>query len=236
MAAAGVASRRECEALILEGRVEVDGKVADELGTKVDPRRQRIVVDGEVLATRRLVYFAVNKPPGVVCTASDPEGRPRVIDMVPPSVGRIFSVGRLDVASEGLILMTNDGELANRLTHPRHGVAKRYHVRVAGHIQEAELNRLRKGVHLAEGFARVHSVRVRKRYPKSTLLEMVLTEGRNREIRRVLARVGHKVVRLVRVAVGPIRLGDLPRGAYRKLTQAEVRALHKPSAQRFSQQ
>jgi 23S rRNA pseudouridine2605 synthase len=227
LAGGGIGSRRECEELIREGRVEVDGEVITELGTKVDPFRQEIRVDGEVLPRPRPVYFAVHKPPGVVSTARDPEGRPRVIDLVPPTAGRVFNVGRLDISSEGLILVTNDGELANLLTHPRHGVAKTYQVRVAGHLSKETMARLQKGIHLAEGVARVAAIRVRKRYKQSMLLEMVLDEGRNREIRRVLARVGHKVLRLVRVAIGPVRLGELPRGAARKLTDQEVAALRR---------
>ena len=225
LAAAGVASRREAETLILEGRVEVDGQMVTELGTRVDRRQQEIFVDGEPLPRPKLVYFAVNKPEGVVCTANDPSGRPRVTDLLPPDAGRVFNVGRLDMSREGLILMTNDGELANQLTHPRHGVQKIYDVQVAGLPDPQVLVQLRKGMHLAEGFARVVNVRIKNRKKNSTILEMILDEGRNREIRRLLARVGHKVQRLTRVAVGPIRLGQLPRGAFRPLTHEEVRKL-----------
>lgn len=225
LAAAGLASRRECEELILEGRVEVDGQVVRELGTRVDRMTQSIRVDGEPLPKPKLAYFAVHKPTGVVTTARDPSGRPRVIDLLPPSLGRLYAVGRLDMGSEGLILVTNDGDLANKLTHPRHGVEKTYHVQVAGHIEQEELDKLRKGVYLAEGFARVVGVRIKSRRKQSTLLEMVLSEGRNREIRRLLARVGHKVQKLVRIAVGPVRLGDMPPGAYRRLTPDELTKL-----------
>ncbi len=224
LAAAGIASRRECEELIRMGRVEVDRQVITELGTRVDPDRQEIRVDGTPLARSKRVYFVVNKPPGVVSTSRDPERRMRVIDLVPDDV-RLFTVGRLDRASEGLMLVTNDGELANRLTHPRYGVAKTYRVRVAGHPTADELAVLRRGVHLAEGVARATSVRVRARQRQSTDLEIVLTEGRNREIRRVLARVGHKVMQLKRIALGPLRLGELPTGAFRQLTSSEVRQL-----------
>lgn len=225
LAAAGLASRREAEALILEGRVEVDGQMVTELGTRVDRRHQEIFVDGEPLPRPKLVYFAVNKPEGVVCTARDPAGRPRVTDLLPPDIGRVFNVGRLDMSSEGLILMTNDGELANQLTHPRHGVHKIYDVQVAGVPGPEVLAQLRKGMHLAEGFARAVDVRVKNRKKNGTVLEMVLDEGRNREVRRLLARVGHRVQRLTRIAVGPVRLGELPRGAYRQLTHEEVRKL-----------
>lgn len=227
LAASGVASRRECETLILEGRVEVDRAVVTELGTKVDRDRQDIRVDGEPILRPKHVYFAVHKPPGVVCTARDPAGRPRVIDLVPPTAGRVFNVGRLDAASEGLILVTNDGELANLLTHPRHGIAKTYHVTVAGHVSPEALRRLRRGERLAEGFARVESVRTKKRHKQSTVLEIILAEGRNREIRRLLARVGHKVLRLVRVAIGPLRLGEQPQGTARQLDRREVSTLRR---------
>jgi 23S rRNA pseudouridine2605 synthase len=230
LAAAGIASRRECESLILEGRVEVDGQIASELGVRVDRSRQEIRVDGEPLARPRLQYFAVHKPIGFVSTARDPAGRPRVIDLLPPGVGRMFNVGRLDLASEGLILVTNDGPLANQLTHPRHGVEKIYEVQVAGQPEPDVLAQIQRGVHLAEGFVHAVSVRVKSRKKNSTVLEMVLDEGRNREIRRLLARVGHKVQRLTRIAVGPIRLGDLPRGAVRPLKREEIRKLREAAS------
>jgi 23S rRNA pseudouridine2605 synthase len=230
LAAAGIASRRECEQLILDGRVEVDRQPVTELGTRVDPRHQEIRIDGEALPRPKLVYFAVHKPVGVVSTARDPAGRPRVIDLLPPGAPRAFCVGRLDLSSEGLILVTNDGELANGLTHPRHGVEKTYLVQVAGHVDEDGLRQLRRGMHLAEGRAHVKFVRVKSRRKRGTILEMVLDEGRNREIRRLLARMGHKVQRLTRVAVGPVRLGDLPAGAVRLLTRQEVTALYQAVA------
>jgi pseudouridine synthase len=225
LAAAGVASRRDCEQLILDGRVEIDRKVVTELGTRVDPHKQEVRVDGEVIHEGKPVYYAVHKPEGVVCTARDPSGRPRVIDMLPPDAPRTYCVGRLDMSSEGLILVTNDGELANGLTHPRHGVEKIYHVQVAGNLDEEGLKKLRKGMHLAEGFAQAKHVRIKSRKKNGTILEMVLDEGRNREIRRLLARIGHKVQRLTRIAVGPVRLGDLPAGSVRLLTKQEVAAL-----------
>jgi 23S rRNA pseudouridine2605 synthase len=225
LAAAGCGSRRQCEELISAGRVEVDRQVVTELGTRVDPSRQEIRMDGLTLPVAEFVYLAVHKPPGVVSTNRDPSGRPRVIDLVPSGVGRLFAVGRLDLHSEGLILVTNDGELANQLTHPRFGVPKTYRVTVAGRPARDVLARLRRGVHLAEGIARVDRIQVKSYRQKSTLLEMVLREGRNREIRRVLASVGHKVLQLVRIAVGPVRLGTLPPGAFRKLTRKELRAL-----------
>jgi len=229
LAAAGIGSRRECEELILAGRVEVDRRTVAELGTRVDPLRQQIRVDGTPLTSPKRLYFAVNKPPGVVSTNWDPAARMRVVDLV-RSDERLFPVGRLDRTSEGLILVTNDGALANRLTHPRYGVDKTYLARVAGCPSLQELDRLRTGIHLAEGFARVASVRVKRRQRETAELEIVLNEGRNREIRRILARIGHKVLQLKRIAVGPLRLGDLPVGACRPLTREEVQMLERATA------
>ncbi len=232
LAAAGVGSRRECEELILAGRVEVDRQTVTELGTRVDPQRQQIRVDGTPLTRPKKLYFAVNKPPGVVSTNRDPAARMRVVDLV-RSDERLFAVGRLDRTSEGLILVTNDGELANRLTHPRYGVDKTYIARVAGCPSAHELDRLRTGVHLAEGIVRAASVRVKRRQRETAELEIVLNEGRNREIRRMLARIGHKVLQLKRIAVGPLRLDDLPVGACRPLTREEVQMLERATARAF---
>ncbi len=227
LAAAGLGSRRQCEELITTGRVEIDRQVVTELGTRVDPATQQIRVDGVALSRPKLVYYAVNKPVGVVCTSRDPSGRPRVIDLLPNSEARLFAIGRLDMSSDGLILVTNDGELANRLTHPRYGVGKTYRVVVAGQPTREVLDKLVRGVHLAEGIARAERVQVKSQRRDSTQLEMVLREGKNREIRRILAQVGHKVERLTRIAVGPVRLGDLPSGACRILTREEVASLRR---------
>jgi 23S rRNA pseudouridine2605 synthase len=224
LAAAGVGSRRDCELYIVEGRVEVNRKTVTELGTKVNPQVDEIKVDGVALHKPKKLYFALNKPPGVVCTNFDPSQRMRVIDFI-PTEERLFPVGRLDRGSEGLILVTNDGELANRVTHPRYGLEKTYFVRVAGSPSAEELLRLKRGVHLAEGIARVVSIKVRKRFRQHSDLEIVLNEGKNREIRRILARVGHKVLMLRRLAVGPIKLAELPVGSSRRLTSQEVASL-----------
>ncbi|MBC7854505.1 MAG: pseudouridine synthase [Pirellulaceae bacterium] len=224
LAAMGVGSRRDCEVLITDGRVEVDKQVVTKLGTKVDPFKQEIRVDGETLKRPERMYFAVNKPEGVVTTNFDPSGRERVIDLVPTDA-RLFAVGRLDRSSEGLILLTNDGEFANRLTHPRYGVEKTYLVRVAGEPGEEKLNKLRRGIHLSDGVCRVQRIVIKGRHKQSTDMIMVLNEGRNREIRRILARVGHKVLKLRRVGIGQLKLGDLPLAAWRKLTQGEVDGL-----------
>src|SRR5262249_33750201 len=168
LAAAGVASRRECEQFILEGRVEVDGQTVTQLGTRVDPQIQEIRVDGVVLPRPKLQYYIINKPPGVVTTARDPWARTRVIDLAPERAGRLFPVGRLDMASEGLVLLTNDGDLANRLAHPRYGVEKTYLVQVAGDVAHEVLLALRKGVWIADGRVRPERVHIARRYKKST--------------------------------------------------------------------
>lgn len=227
LAAAGYGSRRSCEQLILAGRVEVDREVVIELGTRVDIKRQEIRVDGEVLARPKLVYYLVNKPTGVVCTNRDPGSRMRVIDLVPDGE-QLFTVGRLDRSSEGLIIVTNDGDLSHRLAHPRFEVEKTYAVEVAGQLSQQELGRLRRGVHLAEAFAKATRITVKKILKHTTHLEIVLQEGRNREIRRMLARVGHKVMRLRRVRFGPLKLGSLPSGAVRVLSRQEVARLTQP--------
>jgi 23S rRNA pseudouridine2605 synthase len=229
MAEAGIGSRRACEEIILQGRVEVDGQTVTQLGTKVDPSRQHITVDGQGIRRRRHVYFAVNKPAGVLSTSADESGRLRVIDLI-ASRERIYTVGRLDKSSEGLILVTNDGDLANRLTHPRFGVDKTYLVRVVGQPTQHQLDQLRRGIRLAEGWARVAELRVRKSLEHCTDLEIVLREGRNREVRRVMAALGHKVILLRRIAIGAVRLGDLPVGAHRELSRAEIQALRHTGA------
>lgn len=230
LASAGLGSRRQCEELIAAGRVEVDRQVVTEMGTRVDPAEQQIRVDGVALTAGKRQYFAVNKPVGIVCTNRDPSGRPRVVDLVPIRDARLFTIGRLDMSSDGLILVTNDGDLANRLTHPRYGVAKTYRVTVAGRPDREIIEKLRKGIHLAEGVARAERIDVKSRRKESTILEMVLREGKNREIRRIFARIGHKVLRLTRVAVGPVRLGDLPPGETRRLTREEIRLLQREGA------
>ncbi len=229
LAAAGVGSRRDCEELIREGRVEVDRRVVTELGFRVHSESQEIRVDGETVHIARRIYYLVNKPQGVVSTTEDPAGRSRVIDLVPQH-DHLFTVGRLDRSSEGLILVTNDGELANRLAHPRYGVSKTYRVEVAGHPTLDELDQLRKGIHLAEGRVQASDVHLKRRLKQSTLVEIVLREGRNREIRRMLARLGHKVLRLKRIAFGPLKLGEIASGGYRKLERGEIDALRHASS------
>ena len=225
LAAAGLGSRRQVDELITDGRVEIDGKTVTQVGVKVDADTAKISVDGEPLKRHRPLYFAVNKPAGVLCTNRDPEGRPRVIDLV-PGQNRLFPVGRLDSSSTGLILLTNDGELAQRLAHPRNSVPKSYYVVVAGQVEMDSMRRLQRGIYLAEGFARVDGAKIRRVRKGCTEIEITLSEGKNREIRRVLARLGHKVITLRRLAIGPLRLATLPEGSYRPLSQEEVAQLY----------
>lgn len=229
MAAAGIGSRRECETIIEEGRVEVDGNIVVELGTKVDPAKQKIKVDGSELKPERLQYFILNKPPGVLSTSNDPSGRVRVIDLIQTNQ-RVYNVGRLDQSSEGLILVTNDGSLAHRLTHPRFGIEKVYHVQVIGRPEVSDLKTLVDGVYLAEGKAQATSAKFIRKGKESSWIEITLTEGRNREIRRLLAKIGHKVRTLKRVSIGPLKLKDLPTGAHRELDGSELKALIKATS------
>src|SRR5262245_48829986 len=206
LAHAGVGSRRHCETLISSGRVAIDGRTVRELGTKVDPDKQRVAVDGEPVRLERAVYWLVNKPRRYLCTNRDPAGRPLAIDLVPQVNQRVYTVGRLDEDSEGLLLLTNDGDLANRLMHPRFGVEKTYQVQVAGSPTAEDLRQLLKGVWLSAGHVRAKKVKRERKQGESTWLRIMLDEGKNREIRRMLARLGHKVLRLRRIALGPVRL------------------------------
>jgi 23S rRNA pseudouridine2605 synthase len=232
LAHAGVGSRRHCDDLILRGRVAVDGQVVRELGTKVDPERQQVAVDGQPLRTERLVHWLVNKPRGYLCTDDDPAGRPRAVDLVPHVSQRVYTVGRLDEESEGLLLLTNDGDLAHRLMHPRFGVEKTYHVQVAGLPQREDLQQLLKGVWLSDGHVRARRVKRLKAQGESAWLEVVLSEGKNREVRRMLARLGHKVMRLRRVAIGSVQLDKLQSGKARRLSLPELSALRRMAQRR----
>ena len=232
LAAAGFGSRRQCEELIEQGRVDIDGKTVTALGTKVFPGRQEIRVDGEALPKMRPVYIALNKPKGFLCTNRDQQGRKRAIDIIPEQYGRLFPVGRLDQNSEGLLIMTNDGALAQRLTHPSYEVAKKYKVQVAGLVEPELIRDLKKGIHLAEAVVQADEVVLKSCHKQSSILEITLREGKNREIRRMLARVGHKVMQLQRIAVGPIRLGKMLPGEFRLLTKPEVEKLYQAAALR----
>ncbi len=225
LAAAGLGSRREVEQYIVDGRIEVDGNPVTDLATKVDPETAKITFDGSIVRVFRPVYFALNKPVGVLSTNRDPSGRMRAIDLINVKE-RIFSAGRLDRSSDGLMLLTNDGELAQRLSHPRYGIQKLYLATVQGEVTRVDLEKLVRGVHLAEGFAKVDAVKLRKQRSGAAELEIALSEGKNREIRRILARLGHKVVGLRRLAIGPLRLGQLPPGGWRPLSRDEIQALY----------
>jgi 23S rRNA pseudouridine2605 synthase len=224
LARAGLGSRRACERMVIEGRVTVNGKVA-EPGARVDPASDRVEVDGvRVPLAPELRYYVLNKPPGVVTTLRDPQGRRTIAEFIPAGP-RVFPVGRLDRDSEGLLLLTNDGELANRLTHPRYGVEKEYLAEVEGAPSERALARLVKGVELDDGPARAVSARQVGATRGRGAVRVVMAEGRKREVRRMLAAVGLPVRRLVRVRMGPLRLGSLRPGEVRVLAPEEIRSL-----------
>jgi 23S rRNA pseudouridine2605 synthase len=225
LARAGIGSRRACERLIAAGRVLVNGETAT-VGRRVDLERDLVAVDGVPVSVRPgLVHYLLNKPPGVLTTAEDPHGRPTVVELVPEDP-RVFPVGRLDADTEGLLLLTNDGELAFRLTHPRFGVAKEYVAEVEGHPSRAVLRRLREGVELDDGMTASAQVSVMA----PSVLRLVLHEGRNRQVRRMCEAVGHPVRRLVRTRIGPVVDRRLPPGAWRRLTPAELRGLEAAAA------
>jgi len=224
LAHAGLGSRRHCEELIVAGRIRIDGETVRDLATRVEDG-QTVTVDGQPVRAERFVYWLVNKPRGYLCTNHDPGKRPLAIELVPHVLQRVYTVGRLDEDSEGLLLLTNDGDLANRLMHPRFGVEKTYVVQVAGDPSREDLEKLQKGVWLSDGFVRARHVRRLRRQGDSVWLRIVLSEGKNREIRRMLARLGHKVMRLQRVAIGPIELGRLGVGKSRPIAAYELRAL-----------
>jgi len=227
LAAAGLGSRRACEALIAAGRVAVDGRVVREQGLRVDPDKAAVTVDGSRVNVRAdLVYLALNKPRGVLSTMSDPEGRPTVGDYVAERSQRLFHVGRLDAETEGLLLLTNDGELAHRLTHPSFEVPKTYLADVAGPIPRSLGRRLRAGIELEDGFVKVDSFAVVDVAAGRAVVEVMLHEGRNHLVRRLLTAVDHPVSRLVRTAIGPVKLGHQRQGTVRKLNQREIGELH----------
>jgi 23S rRNA pseudouridine2605 synthase len=226
LANAGLASRRAAEDLITTGRVEVNGAVVTQLGTRIDPTRDAVRVDGERIPVDvSAVYLALNKPRGVVSTMSDPEGRRCLGDLVRDRPERLFHVGRLDTDTEGLILLVNDGDFAQRMAHPSHGVSKTYVAEVRGPVAGRVRRQLRDGVDLDDGPARVDAFRVLQQTGDRALVEVVLHEGRKHIVRRLLAAVGHPVNRLARTAIGPVRLGDLRPGSMRPLTSKELGTL-----------
>lgn len=224
----GIASRRKCDELIAKGKVTVDGAICTELGTKIDPAAQEIDVDGVVLRPERTEprYYLLHKPRGVVCTNERREARMRAIDLITdPSKGRIYTVGRLDEESTGLILLTNDGEFANRIAHPRYGVTKTYSVRLRGRIEGEAIERVQKGVRLSEGWTAPAYVKVLKRTNEWSLVTCTLNEGKNREVRRIFASVGHNVLDLRRTHIGTLSDRTLKEGKWRPLLRAEVTEL-----------
>lgn len=225
LAHAGLGSRRHCDDLILAGRVKIDGAAVRELGTRVDPATQAVTVDGQPIQAERSVYWLVYKPVGYLCTNHDPDGRPRALDLVPHIGERVYTVGRLDEDSEGLLLLTNDGDLAFKLMHPRFGVRKTYLVQVAGKPTRDDMQKLLDGFWLSDGHVKAQRVKRLKSEGESTWLEIVLAEGKNREIRRMLAKLDHKVMRLKRVAIGPLKLDRLRKGKSRPLKHDEVELL-----------
>jgi pseudouridine synthase len=227
LAAAGVGSRRHCEELIGAGRVEVDGQTVRRFGARVDPENQIIRVDGKRIPSRQdVVYLAFNKPVKVLTAMTDDRGRKTITDFLGDHAERLFHVGRLDYDTEGLMLLTNDGELAHRLAHPSYEVAKTYLADVPGPVPRDLGRRLATGVELEDGVAIADKFRVIEQADKRSLVEITLHEGRNRIVRRMLAEVGHPVSRLVRITVGPIKLGNLPPGSTRDLSTKEIGELY----------
>jgi 23S rRNA pseudouridine2605 synthase len=227
LAEAGVASRRAVEEMILEGRVEVNGQIVNRLPCFVDPDADRIRVDGQTVArpSARKTYILLNKPKGIVCAARDTRGRPRVYDLVPPLEGQTYCLGGLDVDSTGLVLLTNDGAMADRLSHPRYGVPRTYLVEVDGHIEGKTADRLTSGIFVDGRRSAAKRVRVLRRGDRRTLLEITLVESAGREVRPLLMRLGHKSRRLKRTAIGPVTDRGIKIGKFRLLNRSEIKAL-----------
>ncbi len=228
MAEAGIDSRRHCEEIIAEGRVTVNGVVVTELPCMVDKYKDRIIVDERRIRFDKKVYYLLHKPKKVICTNHDPDNRRRTVDLLPGVKERVYSVGRLDADSQGLVLMTNDGELANELTHPRYGVPKTYIAEIDACIDGNDIERLKRGFFISrDGIASMDSVKVIKRERKYSLIEITLREGRNRQIRRMLQKLGYEVKKLTRVAFGPLTLRGCGIGKHRELKPQEVEELKK---------
>lgn len=227
LAQAGIASRRKCEEYITSGRVTVNDKQVTELGTKVDPDTDVILVDGKPIRRQSKLYLMLNKPKGVITSSKDPEGRKVVTDFLPGIKERVYPVGRLDYDTEGLLILTNDGEFANLMTHPKHHIPRTYHATVKGTIHGSVLDKLKSGVKLDDGMtapaeADYHDINPEK---NETIISITIYEGRNRQVRRMFEAVNHPVIRLKRVMFGSVGLMGLPRGKYRKLTPEEIKAL-----------
>lgn len=225
---AGVASRRASEKIILEGRVSVNGRPATELGTKVDPAQDKVTVDGTPVRQKRKLYVALNKPPGYVCSQRDDLKRRKVGDLLPKEWSNLYPVGRLDFESEGLLFLTNDGEFSLHLTHPRYGVRKKYLASVSGFVKSDILNRFTRGVAHEGETLKVEKARVISANNSNSMVELELAEGKNREVRRLFESQGLEVNRLVRMQIGKIKLGELPSGKWRTLTEPEIKSLLSP--------
>jgi 23S rRNA pseudouridine2605 synthase len=225
LAEAGVASRRASEQIILEGRVSVNGQTVRELGSKVDPARDKVAVDGTPVRQKRKVYVALNKPPGYICSQRDELKRRTIGNLLPKEWGNLQSVGRLDLDSEGLIFLTNDGEFSLHLTHPRYGVRKKYLATVGGRVGSEMLKRFTGGVSDAGETLKAEKARVLSANNTNSLVELELAEGKNREVRRLFESQGLTVNRLVRMQIGKIKLGELPSGKWRILTEPEIKSL-----------
>jgi 23S rRNA pseudouridine2605 synthase len=227
LAQAGIASRRKCEEYITSGRVMVNDKQVTELGTKVDPKTDIIKVDGKPIKGQSKIYLMLNKPKGVITSSKDPEGRKVVTDFLPGIKERVYPVGRLDYDTEGLLILTNDGEFANLLTHPKHHIPRTYHATVKGNIHGSVLDKLKAGVKLDDGMTAPAEVDYFDINPdkNETIVTITIYEGRNRQVRRMFEAVNHPVIRLRRVFYGSVGLMGLPRGKYRALTPEEIRTL-----------
>jgi len=225
LAEAGIASRRASEQIIQEGRVTVNGQVTRQLGTKIQPEKDKIAVDGQSIKPKRKVYVALHKPSGYVCTRKDPEGRKTLANLIPIEWTGLYSVGRLDRESEGLIFLTNDGDFALKLTHPRYGARKTYYATIEGRVEPVMLQKFKDGVVDAGDLLKAQKTRLVSANNTRSVVEVILGEGKNREIRRLFEAVGLTVLRLKRVQIGPIKLGELPAGKWRTLTEPEIKSL-----------
>lgn len=225
LAESGVASRRASEAIILEGRVSVNGRIVQTLGTQVEPAKDVVELDGRPLRSRRKLYIAINKPPGFLCTRKDPLSRSTVFELVPPEWAHLVSVGRLDRESEGLLFLTNDGDFSLRLTHPRYGVRKVYRATVEGKVEPSMIRRFLAGIADAGETLKAEKGRIVSANNSHSVVELELAEGRNREVRRLFASQELNVTRLQRIQIGRIKLGELPLGKWRTLTEPEIKSL-----------
>ncbi len=226
LAEAGVASRRKAEEMILDGRVMVDGKVIRTLGTKVDPEKSEVTVDGEAINVKKTkIYLALNKPRGILSTLSDPENRPHLGDLLRDRSERLFHVGRLDKDSEGLLLLTNDGDLAHRATHPSFSLPKNYLLEIKGVVSKEVADSFRSGIELEDGMAKVDKLTVLQGQPGRTLFDVVIHDGRNQILRRMAAAAGLTIERLIRIGMGPVKLGELTPGKWREIKGAELLSL-----------